>query len=740
MGVIITTAGEKLMARLQAEGKPLVIDTFIFAEIPGQDYEADIDPGMALPAESRIRLRYPIPEEYRAYVNPNQVVYSALLGSDVGDWVFNWQGLYCSEHKTLVAVATFPAIEKRAYSADTGQPGNNLTRNFILEFNGAQKLTQINVSADVWQLDFTVRLAGMDERERLSNYDLYGQGYFDGDGWKLVKQAGGYAFQPGLGYVGGIRAALVSSLPVPALSKKPCDVWLSVCLKPQGSDRVAEATPLWVDPGASVADVRDDAGIMHYRARVARVDASGNVTDIRPPEFGDADQPGHIETYLKDNRRYATCATAAATVAKTAALPGFILKPGAWAVVRFSNTNTAAGATLNIGGTGAKPIQYHGKALTAGTPGAGRAYAFIYTGSAYELVGDVLTLVEGGGLSFDAKGHLYVDFSLVPDDQMRAIVLAMVQEGSGLAVDGKGKLYVDFASMPTDKFESMLKSIRVPIWLSKNLAFYVDASTGADTLDDGRGLSVSKPFKTIRAAVEYIANNYNLGKYIATVYIGAGIYGEDINLPKYNSTTGYIYLRGIDEDRGQVVINGCIYAGTSVGVYYFRSVTVRNRAGESSIGSKNFFAVSARPGAELQLYNLGIDLSSAAPSLGDKYGIVAMGGTITIRDLNEDDIGLSISSGSAAIAQALRGTEGGKIFMLADISISGAVGATLALSGLAIFDVQNMVERDAPKFVGYVTGRRYSVNENSIAKTHGRGPDFIPGDSAGLIDTGGQYS
>ncbi|WP_459567455.1 hypothetical protein, partial [Bilophila wadsworthia] len=185
---------------------------------------------------------------------------------------------------------------------------------------------------------------------------------------------------------------------------------------------------------------------------------------------------------------------------------------------------------------------------------------------------------------------------------------------------------------------------------SKNLIFYVDAGTGADTLDDGRGLSVSKPFKTIRAAVEYIANNYNLGKYIATVYIGAGIYREDINLPKYNSTTGYIYLRGIDEDRGQVVINGCIYAGTSVGVYYFRSVTVRNRAGESSIGSKNFFAVSARPGAELQLYNLGIDLSSAAPPLGDKYGIVAMGGTITIRDLNEDDIGLNISSGPTAIA------------------------------------------------------------------------------------------
>ena len=42
---------------------------------------------------------------------------------------------------------------------------------------------------------------------------------------------------------------------------------------------------------------------------------------------------------------------------------------------------------------------------------------------------------------------------------------ALVRSGGGLAVDGTGKLYVDFASMPTGKFESMLKSIRVPVWL-----------------------------------------------------------------------------------------------------------------------------------------------------------------------------------------------------------------------------------------------------------------------------------
>ena len=65
-------------------------------------------------------------------MNPNQVVYSALLGSDIGDWSFNWQGLYCSEYETLIAAASFPTLEKRKYSSATGAAGNNLTRNFLL--------------------------------------------------------------------------------------------------------------------------------------------------------------------------------------------------------------------------------------------------------------------------------------------------------------------------------------------------------------------------------------------------------------------------------------------------------------------------------------------------------------------------------------------------------------------------------------------------------------------------------
>ena len=88
---------------------------------------------------------------------------------------------------------------------------------------------------------------------------------------------------------------------------------------------------------------------------------------------------------------YATCSTAAATAAKTVALSGFALATGARVLVKFTVTNSAANPTLDVNGTGAKPIQYRGAAIAAGTLAANRTYEFVYTGAQYELVGDVDT-------------------------------------------------------------------------------------------------------------------------------------------------------------------------------------------------------------------------------------------------------------------------------------------------------------------------------------------------------------
>lgn len=249
MGVVLTAPGEALIARLQAEGKPLVIDQFLFANIEGQDHTQQPAINGVVPPLAHSR---PIPPEYRAFASPSQVVYSALLGSDVGDFAFNWQGLLCSEHNTLVAVATFPSLQKKAYNAATNAPGNNLTRNFMLQFSGAQALTQITVEAKVWQLDFTVRLLGADERERLSNRDIYGRGAFLGDGWLLKKTGSDYAFLPGTGYVEGIRVALAEALTARP-DALPCDVYLDVCQEIQGSDRVNLADPVYFAAGTPVS-------------------------------------------------------------------------------------------------------------------------------------------------------------------------------------------------------------------------------------------------------------------------------------------------------------------------------------------------------------------------------------------------------------------------------------------------------------------------------------------------------
>ena len=61
---------------------------------------------------------------------------------------------------------------------------------------------------------------------------------------------------------------------------------------------------------------------------------------------------------------YATCGTAAATVAKTASLSSYALTAGGIVSIKFTNGNTVANPTLNINSKGAKAIYYRGAALT----------------------------------------------------------------------------------------------------------------------------------------------------------------------------------------------------------------------------------------------------------------------------------------------------------------------------------------------------------------------------------------
>lgn len=274
----ITLAGEDLIAQKQAAQQPLNITRFIFANVPGLNPSDEVDRAAPKPPAGQIVYSAEIPPANKGYVNPSQVVYSLQVGSDIGDWDFNWIGLESAEG-VLFAVAYMPLQQKRR-NIPPLQIGNNITRNFLVVFDGAQALTGITIDASTWQHDFTVRLAGIDERERQSNRDIFGRACFFGSALQLEKVGDTYQLKPGTAYVEGVRVQRSTVLPVvpPGF---PTTAWLDVALQRELNDVVATWSVVW---GAGKVDYVDSAGVQHYCVAIADLPNSNTITDSRPVE------------------------------------------------------------------------------------------------------------------------------------------------------------------------------------------------------------------------------------------------------------------------------------------------------------------------------------------------------------------------------------------------------------------------------------------------------------------------
>ncbi|MBT0624368.1 phage tail protein [Pseudomonas fluorescens] len=275
MGASITLAGESLIAQKLGSQQRLDVVRFIFANVPGLDPNAPVNRAAAKPPASQIVHSYTIPQQNVGYVNPNQVVYSSMLGSDIGDFDWNWIGLETAEN-VLLAVAYMPLQQKRK-NIPPLQLGNNVTRNILVVFDGAQALTGVTIDAKTWQHDFTIRLKGIDERERRSNRDIFGRACFFSDGFQVEKVGNGYQIKPGLAYVDGIRIELANTLPI-TLPAMPTPVYLDVSLRRERNDTMA----VWTVAYGGV-DYTDSADVRHYLIALAYVKTS-EITDFRTVE------------------------------------------------------------------------------------------------------------------------------------------------------------------------------------------------------------------------------------------------------------------------------------------------------------------------------------------------------------------------------------------------------------------------------------------------------------------------
>lgn len=270
----ITLAFEHWKAQQGATGEPVLLDEFVFANVPGLNPDTPVDRNEALPPVEQIVHRQPVTRT--GVVNENGVVYSAVLGADVGDFSFNWIGLLNKASGTLAMIVHAP-LQQKLKTAE-GQQGNVLTRSFLMEYNGAQTETGITTPAETWQIDFTARMAGMDERQRLENTDIYGAAAFFGDGWLVGKTGNQFFVTKGTGYVAGLRTSLAANQNI-TVTTKPVKVWLDVCW-------TGLLTSVWnaqckITVAENLADYVQN-GVQHYVFAVASIDVNGNITDLRP--------------------------------------------------------------------------------------------------------------------------------------------------------------------------------------------------------------------------------------------------------------------------------------------------------------------------------------------------------------------------------------------------------------------------------------------------------------------------
>lgn len=300
---VITKAFADWKAQQAINNNPVTLDEFIFAFIPGLDVSKPVANTETTPAADKIVHRQAVSKA--GVVNENSVVYSVTLGADVGNFDFNWIGLANKATGTLGMIIHAPTQSKIKNAS--GQQGNVLVRSMLMEYSGAAAATEITTPAETWQIDFTARLAAMDERQRLENIDLYGAASFFDTGYLVAKTGTQFYVTKGAGYLAGLRSVLAANQNI-TVSTKPVKVWLDVSW-------AGTLTSVWaVQSKITVAaDLKDyvQNGEQHFVFALASIDANGLITDLRPKGTLNEQQASDALKKHEQSRNHPDATTAA---------------------------------------------------------------------------------------------------------------------------------------------------------------------------------------------------------------------------------------------------------------------------------------------------------------------------------------------------------------------------------------------------------------------------------------------
>ncbi|WIM82935.1 phage tail protein [Gallibacterium anatis] len=272
---------------------PVVFDEFIFANIPGLN-DDNLDSHLTIPQANQIVHRQAVSQI--GALNENAIVYSVTIGTEIGDFDFNWVGLV-NKSQNLLACGIFSGLTSKVKNREQKQ-GNSITRSVLLEFPRAQELANVSVSAETWQIDFTMRLSGIDEKIRLTNRDLYGRAVFFDNAFLLKRKSGNvYTLDSGYAYIEGVRAEIkrTAEVTVPTL---PASVYVDIC-------HHATVTGAYQTEIKYLTKSKNDYvgsdGYQHYVQIIADIASNGTITDRRltdnaPPYIAESKKSSSVSS------------------------------------------------------------------------------------------------------------------------------------------------------------------------------------------------------------------------------------------------------------------------------------------------------------------------------------------------------------------------------------------------------------------------------------------------------------
>lgn len=293
----LTQAFETYIRDSVVNHTPVVFDEFIFANIPGLN-DDNLDSHLTIPQANQIVHRQAVSQI--GALNENAIVYSVTIGTEIGDFDFNWVGLV-NKSQNLLACGIYTGLTSKIKNKEQKQ-GNSITRSVLLEFPRAQELANVSVSAETWQIDFTMRLSGIDEKIRLTNRDLYGRAVFFDNAFLLKRKSGNvYTLDSGHAYIEGVRAEIkrTAEVTVPTL---PASVYVDIC-------HHATVTGAYQTEIKYLTQSKNDYvgsdGYQHYVQIIADIASNGAITDRRltdnaPPYIAESKKSSSVSSTSKE--------------------------------------------------------------------------------------------------------------------------------------------------------------------------------------------------------------------------------------------------------------------------------------------------------------------------------------------------------------------------------------------------------------------------------------------------------